>query len=139
VSRISLDFRLPVAMRMDVQFPIAKAHMAVEEADLMRLKAAARFCVGELCEAEAITAKCLTANSASHACIRPHPSTTTWSWLRRPARARHATVKLSSGVIGAKSKQSLVRQRVTMTRPGRSRREGLSDSQNFRLMCSYRA
>jgi acyl-CoA dehydrogenase len=29
-----------MAMRVDIQFPIAKAHMAVEEADLMCLKAA---------------------------------------------------------------------------------------------------
>ena len=40
-------FERPIGMNQGVQFPIAKAHMAVQAADLMRLKAAALFDAGQ--------------------------------------------------------------------------------------------
>jgi acyl-CoA dehydrogenase len=65
-------FDRPIGQNQGVQFPIAKAHMAVEAADLMRLKAAALFDAGQPCGAEANMAKYLAAEAAwqaANACI----------------------------------------------------------------------
>ena len=45
-SKERVIFDKPIGANQGVQFPIAKAHMAVEAADLMRLKAAALFDAG---------------------------------------------------------------------------------------------
>jgi len=68
-------FDKPIGANQGVQFPIAKAHMAVEAADLMRLKAAALFEAGESCGAEANMAKYLGAEAAweaANTCLDCH-------------------------------------------------------------------
>ena len=65
-------FGKPIGANQGVQFPIAKAHMAVEAADLMRTKAACLFDAGQPCGAEANMAKYLAAEAAweaANACI----------------------------------------------------------------------
>ena len=65
-------FDRPIGQNQGVQFPIAKAHMAIEAADLMRLKAAALFDAGQPCGAEANMAKYLASEAAwqaANACI----------------------------------------------------------------------
>src|SRR5262249_60192771 len=57
-------FGRPIGTNQGVQFPIAKAHMAVEAAELMRNKAAALFDAGQPCGAGANTAKYLAAGAA---------------------------------------------------------------------------
>jgi acyl-CoA dehydrogenase len=74
-SKERVIFDKPIGANQGVQFPIAKAHMAVEAADLMRLKAAALFDAGEACGAEANIAKYLTAEAAweaANACLDCH-------------------------------------------------------------------
>src|SRR5207237_4448821 len=44
-------FNRPIGQNQGVQFPIARAHVNVEAADLMRFKAAALFDRGEVCGA----------------------------------------------------------------------------------------
>lgn len=68
-------FGKPIGANQGVQFPVAKAHMAVEAADLMRLKAAAMFDAGEACGPEANMAKYLSAEAAweaANACLDCH-------------------------------------------------------------------
>jgi acyl-CoA dehydrogenase len=68
-------FGKAIGSNQGVQFPIAKAHMAVEAADLMRLKAAAMFEAGVPCGAEANMAKYLGAEAAweaANACLDCH-------------------------------------------------------------------
>jgi acyl-CoA dehydrogenase len=68
-------FDRPIGQNQGVQFPIAKAHMAVEVADLMRLKAAALFDAGQPCGAEANMAKYLASEAAweaANACLDTH-------------------------------------------------------------------
>jgi alkylation response protein AidB-like acyl-CoA dehydrogenase len=68
-------FGKPIGVNQGVQFPIAKAHMAVDAAALMRDKAAALFDAGEPCGAEANMAKYLAAEAAweaANACIDCH-------------------------------------------------------------------
>ena len=68
-------FGKPIGANQGVQFPIAKAHMAVETAQLMRDKAAALFDAGAPCGAEANMAKYLAAEAAwdaGNACIDCH-------------------------------------------------------------------
>jgi len=57
-------FDRPITMNQGVQFPIAKAHIAVQAADLMRFKAAARFDAGLPCGGEANMAKYLASEAA---------------------------------------------------------------------------
>jgi acyl-CoA dehydrogenase len=57
-------FGRPIGQNQGVQFPLAKAHMAVEAADLMRLKAAAKFDAHEPCGAEANMAKYLASEAS---------------------------------------------------------------------------
>ena len=68
-------FGKPIGANQGVQFPIAKAHTAVEAAALMRDKAAALFDAGEPCAAEANMAKYLAAEAAweaGNACLDCH-------------------------------------------------------------------
>ncbi len=74
-SKDRVIFEKPIGANQGVQFPIAKSHMAVETADLMRLKAAALFEAGEPCGAEANMAKYLGAEAAweaANACLDCH-------------------------------------------------------------------
>lgn len=74
-SKDRVIFDKPIGANQGVQFPIAKAHMAVEAADLMRLKAAAMFEAGVPCGAEANMAKYLGAEAAweaANACLDCH-------------------------------------------------------------------
>ena len=68
-------FGRPIGANQGVQFPIARAHTAVEAARLMRNKAAALFDAGERCGPEANMAKYLAAEAAweaAQACIDCH-------------------------------------------------------------------
>ena len=68
-------FGKSIGANQGVQFPIAKAHMAVEAATLMRNKAAALFEAGEPCGPEANMTKYLAAEAAweaGNACIDCH-------------------------------------------------------------------
>jgi len=68
-------FGRPIGQNQGVQFPIAKAHAAVEAADLMRYKAAWLFEQGEPCGAEANLAKLLASEAswqAANACLDTH-------------------------------------------------------------------
>src|SRR5215831_12618820 len=56
-------FGKSIGANQGVQFPIAKAHMAVEAAELMRNKAAALFDAGQPCGPEANMAKYLSAEA----------------------------------------------------------------------------
>jgi alkylation response protein AidB-like acyl-CoA dehydrogenase len=65
-------FGRPIASNQGVQFPIARAHAAVEAADLVRHKAAWLYDEGQPCGAEANMAKLLASEaswSAANACI----------------------------------------------------------------------
>ncbi len=68
-------FGKPIGANQGVQFPVARAHMSVEAATLMRNKAAALFDAGEPCGPEANMAKFLAAEAAweaANACIDCH-------------------------------------------------------------------
>lgn len=63
-ARQRVVFDRPIGKNQGVQFPIAKAHMAVEAADLMRLKATAAFDAGQPCGPEANMAKFLASEAS---------------------------------------------------------------------------
>jgi alkylation response protein AidB-like acyl-CoA dehydrogenase len=68
-------FGRPIGQNQGVQFPIARAHAAIEAADLMRYKAAWLFEQGEPCGAEANVAKLLGSEAswaAANACLDTH-------------------------------------------------------------------
>jgi acyl-CoA dehydrogenase len=68
-------FNRPIGQNQGVQFPIAKAHVNVEAADLMRIKAAERFDRGEPCGAEANMAKLLASEAsweAANVAVQTH-------------------------------------------------------------------
>jgi acyl-CoA dehydrogenase len=68
-------FGKPIGANQGVQFPIARAHMAIEAADLMRTKAARLFDAGLPCGPEANMAKYLASEAAieaGNACIDCH-------------------------------------------------------------------
>jgi alkylation response protein AidB-like acyl-CoA dehydrogenase len=68
-------FGRPVGQNQGVQFPIAKAHAAIEAADLVRYKAAWLFEQGEPCGPEANMAKLLASEAsweAANACLDAH-------------------------------------------------------------------
>ena len=68
-------FGRPIGQNQGVQFPIARAHVNVEAADLMTREAAARFDRGEPCGAQANMAKLLAADAsweAANACVQFH-------------------------------------------------------------------
>ena len=57
-------FGRPIGQNQGVQFPIARAHVNVEAADLMRVRAATLFDEGRPCGAEANMAKLLAADAS---------------------------------------------------------------------------
>jgi len=63
-ARERIVFGHPIGQNQGIQFPIARAHVAVESADLMRWRAAALFDAGEACGAEANMAKLLAADAS---------------------------------------------------------------------------
>jgi acyl-CoA dehydrogenase len=68
-------FNRPIGQNQGVQFPIARAHVNVEAADLMRVKAAELFDRGEACGAEANMAKLLAADAsweAANVAVQTH-------------------------------------------------------------------
>ena len=68
-------FERPIGQNQGIQFPIARAHVSVEAADLMRYKAAALFEAGKPCGAEANMAKMLAADAsweAANVCLQTH-------------------------------------------------------------------
>ena len=68
-------FGRPIGQNQGVQFPIARAYVNVEAANLMRYKACALFDAGEPCGAEANMAKLLAADAsweAANACLQFH-------------------------------------------------------------------
>ncbi len=74
-ARGRIVFGRPIGQNQGVQFPIAKAHAAVEAADLMRFSAAEMFDAGKSCGAEANMAKLLAADAsweAANVCLQTH-------------------------------------------------------------------
>ena len=74
-SRQRVIFGKPIGANQGVPFPIAKAHMNIEAADLMRTKAAKMFDAGIACGPEANMSKYLAAEAAweaGNACIDCH-------------------------------------------------------------------
>lgn len=77
-SRYAKDrvvFDRPIGQNQGVAFPIARAHVNVEAANLMRFKAAALFDAGQPCGAEANMAKLLAADAsweAANVCLQTH-------------------------------------------------------------------
>ena len=68
-------FDRPIGQNQGVAFPIARAHVNVEAANLMRFKAAEMFDAGEPCGAEANMAKLLAADAsweAANVCLQTH-------------------------------------------------------------------
>jgi acyl-CoA dehydrogenase len=68
-------FDRPIGQNQGVQFPIARAHVHVEAADLMRWRAADLFDAGEPCGAEANMSKYLAAKAsweAANVCMQTH-------------------------------------------------------------------
>jgi acyl-CoA dehydrogenase len=68
-------FGRPIGQNQGVQFPIAKAYVNIEAANLMRYKACALFDAHQACGAEANMAKMLAADAsweAANACLQFH-------------------------------------------------------------------
>jgi acyl-CoA dehydrogenase len=68
-------FGRPIGANQGVQFPLARARMALDAADLVRFKAAWLYDRGEPCGAEANTAKFLASEAswaAANACLDTH-------------------------------------------------------------------
>jgi acyl-CoA dehydrogenase len=68
-------FGRPIGQNQGVQFPIARAHVNVEAASLMRFEACRRFDAGLPCGAQANMAKLLAADAsweAANACLQAH-------------------------------------------------------------------
>ncbi len=68
-------FGRAIGANQGIAFPLARAHVAVEAADLMRRHAATLFEAGEPCGAEANMAKLLAADAsweAANACLQTH-------------------------------------------------------------------
>ena len=68
-------FNRPIGQNQGVQFPIARAHMNIEAANLMRIRAAELFDRGEPCGAEANMAKQLAADAsweAANVCVQTY-------------------------------------------------------------------
>jgi len=68
-------FDRPIGQNQGIQFPIARAYVNVEAANLMRFRAASLFDAGEPCGAEANMAKLLAADAsweAANAAIQTH-------------------------------------------------------------------
>jgi len=74
-SRERVVFDRPIGQNQGVQFPLARAYVNTEAANLMRYKACALFDAGEPCGAEANMAKLLAADAsweAANACLQFH-------------------------------------------------------------------
>lgn len=74
-ARERVVFGRPIGQNQGVQFPISRAYVNVEAADLMRFKAAAMFEAGQPCGAEANMAKMLAADAsweAANVCLQTH-------------------------------------------------------------------
>src|SRR5207244_1187048 len=74
-ARERVVFNRPIGQNQGVQFPIARAHVNVEAADLMRVRAAELFDRGEPCGAEANMAKLLAADAsweAANVAVQTH-------------------------------------------------------------------
>ncbi|HKB09717.1 MAG TPA: acyl-CoA dehydrogenase family protein [Vicinamibacterales bacterium] len=74
-ARERVVFNRPIGQNQGVQFPIARAHVNVEAADLMRIKAADLFDRGEPCGREANMAKLLAADAsweAANVAVQTH-------------------------------------------------------------------
>jgi acyl-CoA dehydrogenase len=74
-ARERVVFGRPIGQNQGVQFPIARAHVNVEAADLMRIRAAEKFDRGEPCGAEANMAKLLAADAsweAANVAVQTH-------------------------------------------------------------------
>ena len=80
-------FGRPIGANQGVQFPIAKAHMAIEAADLMRTKAAKMFDAGIPCGPEANMAKYLAVGGGHRGGQRLHRLPRRL-WLRGGVRRR---------------------------------------------------
>ena len=68
-------FDRPIGQNQGVQFPLARAHTAIEAADLMRWRAAQLFEAGRPCGPEANMAKLLASEAswdAANACLNTH-------------------------------------------------------------------
>ena len=68
-------FGQPIARNQGVQFPIARAHVQLEAASLMRFEACARFDARQSCGAEANMAKLLASEAsweAANVCLQFH-------------------------------------------------------------------
>jgi len=63
-ARERVVFGRPIGQNQGVQFPIARAHAALDAADLMRREAAALFDAGQPCGAEANMAKLLASEAS---------------------------------------------------------------------------
>ena len=57
-------FKRPIGQNQGIQFPISRAHIAIEAANLMRIKAASLFDAGRACGAESNMAKLLAADAS---------------------------------------------------------------------------
>src|SRR3954454_13176896 len=74
-ARERIVFNRPIGQNQGVQFPIARAHVNVEAADLMRIRAAEMFDRGEPCGSEANMAKLLAADAsweAANVAVQTH-------------------------------------------------------------------
>jgi acyl-CoA dehydrogenase len=74
-ARERVVFDRPIGQNQGIQFPIARAYVNVEAANLMRFKAAELFDRGEPCGAQANMAKLLAADAsweAANACLQTH-------------------------------------------------------------------
>jgi acyl-CoA dehydrogenase len=63
-ARERVVFGRPIGQNQGIQFPIARAYVNVEAADLMRMRAAGLFDAGQPCGAEANMAKLLAADAS---------------------------------------------------------------------------
>jgi acyl-CoA dehydrogenase len=63
-ARDRVVFGRPIGQNQGIQFPVARAHVNVEAADLMRIRAADLFDAGQSCGAEANMAKLLAADAS---------------------------------------------------------------------------
>ena len=74
-AKARVVFNRPIGRNQGVQFPIARAHVNVEAADLMRFRAAELFDRGQACGAEANMAKLLAADAsweAANVAVQTH-------------------------------------------------------------------
>jgi len=74
-ARQRVVFDRPIGRNQGIQFPIARAYVNVEAANLMRFKAAALFDAGKPCGAEANMAKLLAADAsweAANVCLQTY-------------------------------------------------------------------